>query len=259
MKRRCLAIIAGLGSAVLMPVPAEGDFDGVTAELAAQPTIDGVEWDVWRVYAQVTNPEDRITFCSGNGTNPVMIEAGGPNGFYQNETFGPNNIEPSSVLIELDPDLAHDTFMTIGTEVLNEAPTQTQGLDSPGWLCDRLILRNGGWYRLPDQPLTVAGPSLQVLIAQFTVDRGAALAGSLRIAGIFDGDNTNFYVVDLPNALCDSDVDRDGAVTIDDFVELFFAWGVCDDVCDCPADVNKDGGVDVDDMLQVIADWGACP
>lgn len=253
-----LALAACVVASLAISVPSSADFLGVSTELVAQPTIDGVEWDVWRVYVEVTDPLDQVTFCSGNGVNPVNIDAGGPSGFYQNTTFGPNDIEPVPALIAVDPDLAYDTYVTIGAELLTGPATQVQNLASPGYRCDKLLVRNGAWYRLPTAPQTYAGPLLRVMVAQFTVGRGATLRGKFRVAGVFDGDSGDVYLPELPNALCDEDVTGDGVIGVDDLLDAVLAWGPCDDICACPADVTRDDGVDVDDLLAILSAWGTC-
>jgi murein tripeptide amidase MpaA len=49
------------------------------------------------------------------------------------------------------------------------------------------------------------------------------------------------------------DVNGDGAVDVQDLVEIITSWGPCPG---CPADVNGDGSVDVADLVLVITGWG---
>jgi hypothetical protein len=53
---------------------------------------------------------------------------------------------------------------------------------------------------------------------------------------------------------CDTDLDGNGVVNVDDLVAIILAWGTDD----AAADVDGSGTVDVDDMLAVILSWGAC-
>lgn len=60
---------------------------------------------------------------------------------------------------------------------------------------------------------------------------------------------------------CNSDIDNDGLVNVDDLLAVISAWGACADPSDCPADIaplGGDGVVNVDDLLAVISAWGAC-
>ena len=53
---------------------------------------------------------------------------------------------------------------------------------------------------------------------------------------------------------CPADVDGDGVVGINDFLEVLADWGQPGG----PADVNSDGVVDILDFLLVLAEWGPC-
>jgi hypothetical protein len=53
---------------------------------------------------------------------------------------------------------------------------------------------------------------------------------------------------------CPSDVNGDGTVNIQDFLELVADWGGSGGA----ADINKDGTVNVEDFLQMLAEWGPC-
>ncbi|MHC4989581.1 MAG: hypothetical protein ACYTGC_01255 [Planctomycetota bacterium] len=264
MKVNSLAIMAGLGGTLIAAGSTSAAILGLSRDLIAQPTIDGVDYDVWRVYAEVDNPLDQITFVSGNSGTPLIIVSGSPDGFYQNETFGPNQTEPNAALFAVDPDLEWDSYLTIGRPVLDAdvgpTPLQAPRTDNPLWFCDRFMLTNGAWYRTPDDPASIVGDELRLMVGQFTVPRGATLGGTLRVSGFFDGDASNFpYVLTVGDPLCDGDVNDDGQVDVEDLLEVIFQFGSpCEDMCACPSDVNRDDSVDVEDMLQVVFEWGPC-
>jgi hypothetical protein len=54
---------------------------------------------------------------------------------------------------------------------------------------------------------------------------------------------------------CPADVNGDGEVNVQDFLDLLAAWGDPGG----PADVNEDGVVGIADFLQMLAEWGPCP
>ena len=67
----------------------------------------------------------------------------------------------------------------------------------------------------------------------------------------------DYYVLRLD--LCPIDVNDDGAIGVEDLVEVILAWGPCDAGV-CAADINGDGIVDVVDLVEVIVNWaGECP
>lgn len=57
---------------------------------------------------------------------------------------------------------------------------------------------------------------------------------------------------------CRGDVTGDGAIDVEDVVEVILTWGPCGPG-DCAADVDHDDEVDVADLIEVILNWGACP
>jgi parallel beta-helix repeat protein len=63
-----------------------------------------------------------------------------------------------------------------------------------------------------------------------------------------------------PCGPCSADVNLDGTVGINDFLDLIAAWGPCPNCPpSCPADINGDCWVDITDFLLLIASWGPCP
>jgi hypothetical protein len=61
----------------------------------------------------------------------------------------------------------------------------------------------------------------------------------------------------VPSAgeLCPADFDGNGAIDINDLLQLLAAWGDCPG---CIEDLNFDGVVDIQDLLDLLAVWGPC-
>lgn len=57
------------------------------------------------------------------------------------------------------------------------------------------------------------------------------------------------------NCQCEGDVDQNGAVNVDDLLEIFAAWG---DPNPGAADLNGDGVCNGQDLVLVLSGWGAC-
>ena len=57
------------------------------------------------------------------------------------------------------------------------------------------------------------------------------------------------------NCQCQGDVDHNGAVNVDDLLEIFIAWG---DSNPGEADLNGDGEVNGADLVLVLDGWGTC-
>jgi len=71
------------------------------------------------------------------------------------------------------------------------------------------------------------------------------------ISGRFlDGGSNNFVCP------CPADIDGDGAVGVNDLLDLLAAWGPNPGH---PADITGDGTVGIDDFLALLAAWGPCP
>lgn len=68
--------------------------------------------------------------------------------------------------------------------------------------------------------------------------------------------------LDALGATCFADVDGDGNVGINDFLDVLAQWGPCGVPCSAdfsgPGDV-PDGMVGIHDFLDVLGNWGACP
>ncbi|MEE9129903.1 MAG: FG-GAP repeat protein [Phycisphaerales bacterium] len=68
-------------------------------------------------------------------------------------------------------------------------------------------------------------------------------------------DSGSAYVFD-PVCPCPWDLDGDGAVAIDDLIDLLNAWGTDPGG---PPDFNDDGDVDSSDLDDLVDNWGLCP
>ena len=58
-----------------------------------------------------------------------------------------------------------------------------------------------------------------------------------------------------PMSIYLGDLDGDGVVGINDFLDLLAAWGACTETC-CLADLNLNGNVGVLDWLLMLVNWG---
>jgi hypothetical protein len=52
------------------------------------------------------------------------------------------------------------------------------------------------------------------------------------------------------------DVNRDGEVNVNDFLQMIGEWGVCPPGGPCPSDINGDGEVGINDFLELLPAWG---
>jgi len=109
----------------------------------------------------------------------------------------------------------------------------------------------------------LAGPYVPQIGDSFEIITSDLLGGSFDTLNFpatpaiwqLDQDETSIVisVVDFTNP----DLNGDGFVGIEDFLELLASWGPCPDPpAKCPADLNLDGDVGIIDLLILLASWG---
>ena len=72
----------------------------------------------------------------------------------------------------------------------------------------------------------------------------------------YESDYVAIDALQANHAACPGDVDGDGEVGINDFLDLLAAWGPNPGH---PADLDGDDAVGISDFLQLLANWGPCP
>ncbi len=173
-------------------------------------TVDLTGYTTTRLYFQTTNPNDFVTSVSGTSINPTSINT--TTDFYQAALGAgvPNGI--NDLLFSVYPDLAYDSWVTIGIEVvpdagLGEANVATVQSSDNAWFTnfdpggglpggnvniDDEI--GGAWYVLNGDANGVPDAEGRVLLGQFTTT--GEVSGNLQVQIFPDGDNDNFIVFD---------------------------------------------------------------
>jgi hypothetical protein len=221
------------------------------------PGLEG--YQIWRVYAQFTDPGDRLTAVVGTPSSPATITLSG-GAFYQHPLGG--NTAPDAEMIAKDPLVARDTFCTIGLaqDIDGADGTLTFGFGQLPVVNDTSLI----WF-VPIQSIEQGAPDADglVLILQLTMpetrflmcDVGlqyqpAGTTGTLSVNGVSP--------VLLP--LSAGDINHDLDVDIDDLLMVINSWG--DTGPEIP-DPTDDGMVNIEDLLVVLMHWGAftglCP
>ena len=160
-----------------------------------------------RVYVTMQHEDDFLSSVSGDAVNPTYVNT--TTSFYQ-AVLGaatPNDI--NSLLFAVYPDLAYDSWVTIGLEgvpnaavgeaavATEESPDQpwTTNFDPGGGLPGGNIVMNndlpGAWYALNGDTNGVAGGNLRVLAGQFTTT--GILFGQLYVQVFIHGDGSNEF------------------------------------------------------------------
>ena len=131
----------------------------------------------YRVYLTVPNSGDQVTSFTGNDEFPISLST--TTTFYQNVFGGVTPMDISSAALSLVPELAYDSWVTIG---LDQSPSAGEGSIAviPGdWSTDfeagnSFSVNDGvgsGWYIIPPVASNgLAGDDYKVLVAQLTTD-----------------------------------------------------------------------------------------
>ena len=159
------------------------------------------------VYATTVNSDDFVSSVSGDATNPTYVNT--TTNFYHAALGAgvPNGI--NSLLFPVYPDLAYDSWITIGltgtpNALAGEANVSTvQSSDNP-WFTNfdtggglpggNIAIDDaigGAWYALNGDANGVAGDDLKVLVGQFTTT--GDLDGQLYIQYFINGDGSNEF------------------------------------------------------------------
>ena len=158
----------------------------------------------YRVYLTTIAPTDGVSAIVGDDEFPLSLAT--TTTFYQEPIFGgvtPGNL--SAVALSLLPELAYDSWVTIG---LDRQASSVEGEVNASLLAGSWddIFESGqsfvvddnygsGWYLLPPTASnSLAGANLRVLIAQLTTD--GDISGSFRAQVFPEGDQENDYRVD---------------------------------------------------------------
>ena len=230
LSAQCEDVLVATGLVFSQGEPAEGyglDLEVVSEH--ADGDLSGLT--TFRLYMHTAHETDRVTAAVGDDQYPLSLMP--ENAFYQNP-FGNNTPEGiSPAWISFFPDLAFDSWVTIGLDGPSSSSAGEEGvtmLFASGW---ESVFGSGqgfvedsddgsGWTVIPwTATNTIAGPDLRVLLAQLTTD--GDMSGSMRVQVFPQGDNENDLRLDV--------------------------WFDTDVVCGCtdPVAMNYDAGANYND------------
>ena len=181
MKIKTLSLLAGVGAPLIMTAASSAGFVGLKTTIKDNPF--GLL--VVNVYAIFDRPgEDHMIAVAGTPLNPLSVVVEG--GTFYNHAFGvASNQPPDPALIAVFPELAFDSFVTIGKKTLAGSDlTITPGMALIGgsvWSFD-----DAGWAVTPENPqgnpfdpVNSFPGTGQILIAQFSTVNGTEIHGTL--------------------------------------------------------------------------------
>ncbi len=204
---------------------------------------------VYDLYVEFDDQDDNLVLM---GTDLTYIWTDDPSGFYQH--WLGSNTAPSQILIDVFPDLAYDSFVTLGM-LLNDGTdaTATVDFDSQAFNFDGEIL--GSWYN-SNPPNGQGNPDANgmVPVAQVTVEEGYEVWGDVWIF-YNTGLGVRRYFATGCSYQSTADFNGDGWVTGSDLGHLLANWGPCPG---CDADLDGDGTVGASDLSRLLGQWGPC-
>ncbi|MEE2838860.1 MAG: hypothetical protein VYD51_08450 [Bacteroidota bacterium] len=242
--------------------PAEGY--GLALETVAEHASGGLAGlTTYRLYMQTAHPTDRVVAAVGDDEFPLSLMP--ETSFYQNPLGNNNPDGISPAWISFDPDLAYDSWITIGLDGPSSSSAGEEGvtmLFASAW---ESVFGSGqgfvensengsGWTVIPwTATNTIAGPEQRVLLAQLTTD--GHLSGSMRVQVFPQGDNENDLRLDVTfdtNVVCGC-TDENAANFIADANtdDGSCVFGGCTDPDAC----NYDATVAVDDGSCILPDF----
>jgi hypothetical protein len=147
------------------------DYTGLSFELVGENTTAD-DFDTYRVYANFMDPAAQLVAVYGLQDTALSITTTGS--FYQDPLGGPLATASNPLLFPTFPDLAYDSWVTIGSPD-NSGSVDFIGVDFvPFEAGGNLVIDDnvgGTWYILPDlEPTAFPDADGRVLVGQFTTD-----------------------------------------------------------------------------------------
>ena len=191
-------LVAGLFASVLATSAALGGFQGIEADLVATNgpvTVPGHDDppETWtaRVFA-VVQEGDSLLEVYGNAQHDMYIAA--QSQFYQNAFGGPTSLDIDQADYASLPDLAYDSWVTIGADNMNNNALVVDNVTFSAFNQGSALFVNDGGWSVSDasgQGAAVQGPNGQwrVLIAQLTLfgPPSTPIIGQVNLSGSIEG------------------------------------------------------------------------
>jgi len=127
------------------------------------------------------DPADELHTIFGDALHPLFIRADQP--FWQHSAGGALSNQVSRKVLDANPELRFDSWLTIGATDNNENQTMIFLIDLIPFESEgaEISTTDGAWFCLPGQPQALAGKELRVLIGQFTT--AGSISGQFSLMG----------------------------------------------------------------------------
>ena len=168
----------------------------------------------YRLYLNTVNATDYLSSCSGDESNPMVMESSTGSWYNSEYNSSWNASGINLAFLGLFPELAFDSFLTIGGEdsstPASEHPSAVSGaldftaeFETGGG--SNFILNDGvggAWYTpfpgidQADTHVAFAGDDLRVLVAQFTT--AGVMSGQVQVQVFIEGNQADEFRDSLP-------------------------------------------------------------
>ena len=173
-------------------------------------TLDGQT--TYRLYLNMINETDYLSSCSGDESNPLILESSSGTWYNNEYNAGWNAQGINPAFFTAFPELAYDSFLTIGAEdatapaaqhpssVWGEFDATTAFVGGPGFNVVVDGATGGAWFltfpgvEAADSHAAFAGEDLRVLVAQFTT--AGEITGQIQMQ-VFQQGNQDLEFRDL--------------------------------------------------------------
>ncbi|MCA9295119.1 MAG: hypothetical protein KC983_01355 [Phycisphaerales bacterium] len=169
-------------------VMADGSVDaGSAASVSAAWSTFHNSWDTFRLWATVESSLDIVAAVSGSVDNGIdLIFDPGAGGVFYNNAFG-SLTAPNTAILNPFPEVAFDTFITMGTADNSVAPPSIVDLNNDfNGLAGHVQAQNLGYTVTPAPGFGVQSDGqggFRVLLGQFTVASGDTFSGQALVSG----------------------------------------------------------------------------
>ena len=212
-KKRNMKKLFTLALATLLCGGTQAQLTSFSMEMIADHTNSSISEIVgmktYRLYANMTNPGDKLSAVFGDATAPLSISS--TTGFY-NPSIGGNfaqNINP--LFFSLAPQVEFDSWLTIGFapelgapgDVSNIGLTEALNAFNTGgdFVLDDTF--GGSWFVLVTDPYAAAGEDLKILVAQLTTS--GVISGVLNAQVFINGNQATAQEVEAVTFSSDPD------------------------------------------------------
>jgi hypothetical protein len=185
MKRALLILSAIIGTAL----PSLSQVTGISVETyyTDDSTVPGYPagHSTYRIYANTTNPTDRVSVVSGDANTPLVFNVSGQ-GIWNHPSAGVLGDVTLCSLFDVVPVLEYDSYITVGYECNDDGavignyrledsnqPWQAEMFGTSPYGIGNTVVNSvigATWFALTDNDHTEGGIENRVLLAQITTD-----------------------------------------------------------------------------------------